>query len=209
MNRLWQRDMPKSSLEALVVLVALVILFILFVLIPALGLFRPRAPEADTRSQLKVLASILEFDWAPRQASLPVSDEVNAGARLLCEVLDETVVSDDPLDGGGWRGSMEMDPWDHPILVDLWRRPVIFIDSCNYDGTFTYSVDGEMIQVRAAGNISDLPDPGGVLWSLGKNGTNEYGSGDDLLVRWPPPERRSKVGLPALQESQAVESYQP
>lgn len=201
--------MPESSLEALAVLVVLVILFVLFVLAPALGLFRPRAPEGATLAQLNALTLILEIDWAPRRATLALSEEVNAGARLLCEVLDEIVVSDDPLEGGGWRGSMEMDPWDHPIVVDLWGRPVIFIDSCNYDRTFTYSVDGEMIQVRAAGNISDLPDPGGVLWSLGKNGTNEYGSGDDLLVRWPPPARRSKVGRPALQESQAAESYQP
>ncbi len=79
-NKPRQRDMPESSLEALVVLVVLVILFILFVLAPALGLFRPRAPEGATLAQLNALTLILEIDWAPRRAAYPIS-QVHGRAR--------------------------------------------------------------------------------------------------------------------------------
>jgi len=113
---------------------------------------------------------------------IPVDNSVvNAGAKALAQmVLSEPgYLRVDLLRD---RGYLKEDTDGNQMLIDSWGNPVIFIPGAHYGSTFQYrNARGESFTVRARRHTSDH---GYQLWSLGPNGVDDRGGGDDVVPRY-------------------------
>ncbi|HUV10432.1 MAG TPA: hypothetical protein VMX12_05605 [Acidimicrobiia bacterium] len=110
--------------------------------------------------------------------SFLVPDQVNAGAKAVYRCLHSAGNPDeDALRQAGW---IATDRDGEPMFVDAWKNPVVFIPASGAGRSFTCrNAAGTVYTVRAP---DDFAGRRWLLWSVGPDGVNQSGGGDDLQL---------------------------
>ena len=155
-------------------------------------LLEEKAPQAQTGVELKavvtalgILRSLYGKEGGDLVTHLPehVEDGCHLNALVTHLILQRNLMQPEGCREYGWlkRGGPEGDE----LLVDAWGRPIIFQVPALYPEGLTYpTAQGRRIVAPLPPAVWDEQWRGAIqVWSLGKNGVDDGGAGDDVVPR--------------------------
>jgi len=153
---------------------------------------KPVAPAACTRDQLHQLAlALMVYVTEGRRAPMPAwmslrvaessRDKPNGTNMHFCLLIREEV----------WEARPEWVRHDNreSLFVDPWGRPLVLVGHPDYENRLLYDFGEGPVALSAARQFggSHVFPHSLQVWSVGPNGVNESGGGDDIALwhTWP------------------------
>jgi len=155
-------------------------------------LLEEKAPQAQTGVELQAILSALgslRSSYGEKEGDLVtdlpehMEDGYHLNALITHLVLQRNLMDYDGLRKDGWL--KRVGPEGEELLVDVWGRPIIFQVPALYPEGLTYpTAQGRHIVAPLPPAVWDEQWRGAIqVWSLGKNGVDDGGAGDDVVPR--------------------------